>query len=101
LCVTKLDILSGLPEIKICSAYQVDGKDYASLPFGLDAEKMAAYKPVYETLPGWQEDISHVRKWEDLPKAAHEYIRRMEMLVGVHVSLISVGPERDQIIRLD
>jgi adenylosuccinate synthase len=101
LCVTKLDILSGLPEVKICMAYQVEGKEYETLPFGLDAEKMATYVPVYATFPGWQEDITHVRVWKDLPKPAHEYIRRLEMISGVHVSLISVGPERDQIIRLD
>jgi adenylosuccinate synthase len=101
LCVTKLDILSGLSEIKICTAYQVDGKNYISLPFGLDADKMASYTPVYETVPGWKEDITNVRLWKDLPKPAKEYIHRMEMVSGVHVSLISVGPEREQVIRLD
>jgi adenylosuccinate synthase len=101
LCVTKLDILSGLPEIEICSSYQVDGRNYAALPFGLDADKMASYTPIYETLPGWQEDITNVRKWKDLPEAAQGYIQRLEVISGVHVSLISVGPERDQIIRLD
>jgi adenylosuccinate synthase len=101
LCVTKLDILSGLPEIKICTTYFVDGKEYTRIPFGLDAEKMAGYVPIYETLPAWQQVITGVRTWENLPKAAQEYIRKLEMLSGVHVSLISVGPERDQIIRLD
>jgi adenylosuccinate synthase len=101
LCVTKLDILSGLPEIKICTAYQVEGKNYTSLPFGLDADKMASYTPVYETVPGWKEDITSVRLWKDLPKPAKEYIHRLEMVSGVHASLISVGPEREQIIRLD
>lgn len=101
ICITKLDILSGLPEIKICISYKLDGKEYEALPVGLIPEQLAAVKPVYETMPGWTETITSVRAWKDLPAAARDYIRRLEMLSGVHVSLVSVGPERDQIIRLD
>lgn len=101
LCVTKLDILSGIPEIKLCTAYKVKGISHDRLPFGLDANAMVEYFPEYETLPGWNEDITGVRKWNDLPVTARDYIQRLESFCGVRVSLISVGPERDQIIRLD
>ncbi|NMB55330.1 MAG: adenylosuccinate synthase [Leptolinea sp.] len=101
LCITKLDILSGLPEIHICTSYKLDGRECEILPMGLLPEQMNAARPVYETLPGWKENITAVRAWKDLPKSAQDYIRQLEMLSGVHVSMISVGPERDQVIRLD
>lgn len=101
LCITKMDILSGLPEIKICTSYKIGSNEYDTLPVGLSAEQLAAAKPVYETLPGWVEDISSIRDMKGLPQAARDYIIKLEILSGVHVSLVSVGPERDQIIRLD
>jgi adenylosuccinate synthase len=101
LCVTKLDILSGIPEIKLCTAYKVKGTSHDRLPFGLDANTMAEYIPEYEILPGWNEDITGTRNWNDLPITARDYIQRLESFCGVRVSLISVGPERDQIIRRD
>lgn len=101
LCVTKLDVLSGLPEIKICTAYRLHRKEYDTLPVGLSPEQVAAARPVFETLPGWTENITSIRTWKNLPSTARDYIRRLEMLSGVHISLISVGPERDQIIHLD
>lgn len=97
LTITKLDILSGLEMIKICVGYQADGKVYKNLPLGpTDLD----YEPVYEEVPGWAEDIMTVRKWENLPSQAQGYIQRLEELAGVPVRLISVGPERDQVIEV-
>jgi len=101
ICITKLDILSGQSEIKICTSYKLAGSEYETLPIGLSAEQLDSAKPVYETMPGWKENITAIRSWKDLPEAAKDYIRRLEILSGVHVSLVSVGPERDQIIHLD
>jgi adenylosuccinate synthase len=101
LCITKMDILSGLPEIKICTSYKIGSNEYDTLPVGLSAEQLAAAKPVYETLPGWKEDITSVRSVKNLPQEARDYIYRLEMQSGVHVSLVSVGPEREQVIRMD
>jgi adenylosuccinate synthase len=96
-----LDILSGLPEIKICTEYDLQGKKIEFPPIGLQSETLEKCIPVYATLPSWQEDITLIRHWKDLPAEARDYIHQLEILSGVHVSLISVGPERDQIIRLD
>ena len=94
--LTKLDVLSGLPEIPICTAYRHGGQVLADLPLGLmDLDGM---EPVYEAQPGWQEDISTARVWEDLPAAAQAYIRRVEQVCGVPVLHVSVGPERDQMV---
>ena len=101
LCITKMDILSGLPEIKICTSYRIGSMEYDSLPVGLSAEQLASAKPVYETLPGWTEDLTSIRSLKDLPQAARDYIYKLEMQSGVHVSLVSVGPERDQAIRME
>lgn len=101
LCITKMDILSGFPEIKICTSYQLNGMGYETLPVGLSAEQLAKARPVYETLPGWTENLTGIRKWKDLPQNAQAYIHRLQELSGVQVSLVSVGPERDQIIHLD
>jgi adenylosuccinate synthase len=99
LCVTKLDILSGLEDIHVCTFYYVKGEKHAFPPYGLDASKMTMYEPLYEVLPGWQEDISTVRNWENLPIQAKQYIERIEEISGIPVTYISVGPERDQTIK--
>ena len=99
LCVTKMDILSGFNDIHVCNAYYVNGEKMTYPMLGLEASKMGLYEPLYEVLPGWQEDISTVRKWEDLPKNAQSYIRRIEELSGIPVTYISVGPEREQVIK--
>jgi adenylosuccinate synthase len=96
LAVTKLDILSGLESIRLCTAYRCDGKEFIDLPFG--PADLRPFVPVYEDLPGWQEDISEVRKWDDLPTAARVYLDRIANLTRVPVKLVSVGPERDQIV---
>lgn len=98
LVVTKLDILSGLPEVKICTGYEIDGEVYEHIPAAV--EKVARAKPVYEVLPGWEEDISAVRRFEDLPANCQHYLRRMEELAGVRISLVSVGPDRANNIQL-
>jgi len=94
LAFNKLDILSGLPEIPVAVAYRIDGKLVHEFPMTL--EDVARAEPVYETLPGWQEDVSGTRRYEDLPDAARRYVERVEALVDVPVGLISVGPGRDE-----
>ena len=76
LVVTKLDILSGLPEVKICTGYEIDGKVYDYIPSSV--EKVAKAKPVYEVLPGWEEDISGMTRYEELPENCKTYLRRMD-----------------------
>jgi adenylosuccinate synthase len=96
LCVTKLDVLSTLEVIKICVAYEWQGQRFAALPEDQNAVHHAT--PVYEELPGWQSDITHCRSFEELPGAAQAYIERLEALAGVPVSMIAVGPSREQTI---
>ncbi|HEX7596931.1 MAG TPA: adenylosuccinate synthase [Polyangia bacterium] len=96
LAVTKLDILSGLPALKICTAYTLNGKPNSEFAVA----RLGEYQPVYENLPGWSEDVSGARRMSDLPPAARAYLHRLEELAGVPVSLVSVGAERDQVIRI-
>lgn len=96
LALTKLDILSGLPELKLCVGYRRDGKTYERLPLGLD--EIDSFEPVYETLPGWEEDIQEARKPSDLPPQAIHYVRTIEKLVGTRIGWASVGPERAQMV---
>ncbi|MFO7585177.1 MAG: adenylosuccinate synthase [Anaerolineales bacterium] len=96
LVITKLDILSGMPHIKICTAYRRDGKTYTDLPFG--PTDLEGYEAVYEQLPGWTEDVSQVRRWNDLPSAARDFLNAIGQIAGVPVRLVSVGPEREQIV---
>ncbi|MBI5666616.1 MAG: adenylosuccinate synthase [Chloroflexi bacterium] len=98
LVLTKLDILSGFDELKIAVAYRLDGQEIAYPPT-TNAELERA-EPVYETLPGWSEDISGARRGADLPEAARNYIRRVADLCGTPVYTVSVGPERDQLVHL-
>ncbi len=96
LVITKLDILSGIETLKLCVAYQRDGKIYTDLPFG--PTELEGYEPVYEEFPGWSEDLSGIRQWEALPGAARSYLDAIGKLVGVPVRLTGVGPEREQIV---
>jgi adenylosuccinate synthase len=98
LAITKLDILSGLEELKICVAYRAGGETITELPFG--PAEIGAFSPVYEKVPAWQEDVRGARAWEDLPPAARAYILRLEELSGVPVRLVSVGPEREQVVEI-
>ncbi|GAB6126423.1 adenylosuccinate synthase [Humidesulfovibrio idahonensis] len=94
LAVTKLDVLSGLKELKICVAYDYKGQRVDYPP--QEENAMAHVTPVFETLPGWDEDISGVTAWSKLPANAIKYLERMEELSGVKVGLVSVGPDRKQ-----
>ncbi|CAB9544639.1 Adenylosuccinate synthetase (EC [Bathymodiolus brooksi thiotrophic gill symbiont] len=98
MCLTKLDVLDGLDKIGICIAYKIDGKEIAAAPLG--AEKYEACVPVYEYMEGWKEPTAGVTEIADLPENALAYIRRLEELVGVEVSILSTGPDRNETIVL-
>ncbi len=94
IALTKLDVLSGLDELKICVAYDYHGQRLDYPP--QEENALAQVTPVYESLPGWQEDITAVRSWDDLPENARRYIERIERLLGVEAGIVSMGPDRDQ-----
>lgn len=96
LSVMLLDVLSGFDTINICVAYELDGKRLEYFPS--DVDDLARVKPIYETLPGWSEDITGVRNYEDLPENAKKYLDRLSEVVGKPVAIVSVGPSRDQTI---
>ncbi len=96
LVVTKLDVLTGYEQIPICVAYEVDGKRMDEMP--INQSDFHHAKPIYEYMPGWSEDISGVRKFEELPANAQRYIERLEEFSRVRVSVIGVGPSRDAAI---
>lgn len=96
IALTKLDVLQNLPQLKICVAYELDGKRYEYMP--QEEGALARVKPVYETLPGFEDDISACRSWKDLPEETRNYITRIEEILGVPVRWISVGPGRDETI---
>ncbi len=98
LCITKLDVLDGIPELQICTGYHLDGKIVDMLPVG--ADDVARCKPIYETLPGWTENTFGVNRWEDLPLNARNYLKQLEILCEVPVDIVSTGPERDETIVL-
>lgn len=96
LCITKLDILDKLEEIKVCVGYNYQGGVINQFPSTL--EKLAECTPVYETLPGWLEDTTKCRSFEELPENAQKYILHLEELVGIPISVIAVGPDREETI---
>ncbi|MBB1250078.1 adenylosuccinate synthase [Rhizobium sp. G21] len=96
IALTKLDVLDGLDELKICTGYTLDGVEIDHLPAGQAAQ--ARIKPVYITLEGWKESTVGARKWADLPAQAIKYVRQVEELIGAPVSLLSTSPERDDTI---
>lgn len=96
LVVTKLDILSGLDEIKLCVAYEIDGERINYVPSTI--EDLARATPVYESLPGWTEDVSVMRLKSELPSNARRYLDRISELCGTEIQLVSVGPERAQLV---
>jgi adenylosuccinate synthase len=97
LALTKLDILTGLDPVFICTAYEYRGERLVDFP--QDSAVLAACRPIYEALPGWSEDVRGIRCFEALPAAARAYVTRIEALAGAPVTMVSVGPERDQLIR--
>ncbi|KRL96777.1 adenylosuccinate synthase [Liquorilactobacillus satsumensis] len=94
-----VDVLTGLDEVKICTAYELDGELIYHYPASL--KQLSKCKPVYETFPGWTEDITHCKRLEDLPLNVRNYIHRIQELVGVKISTFSVGPDREQTNVLD
>ena len=99
LALPKLDVLDEFEQIRICTAYTLNGQTIETMPYS--AATLAECIPVYETMPGWNSKTSGITKYEDLPDAAKNYIRRIEELTGVPVALISTGPERDETIIRD
>ncbi len=95
IAITKMDILSYMDKIPVCAHYELNGQLTDEFPFPVDLNDA---KPVIEYLDGWKEDISGVRRWEDLPKAAQDYVLYVEKAIGCHIGYVSVGPERDAII---
>lgn len=98
LCVTKLDVMDGLEEIKLCVGYQLDGKLVDILPFGSDA--VTKCEPVYESMPGWTESTFGTKRWEDLPANAQAYLTRIAEVCGAPVAIVSTGPDREETIVL-
>ncbi|GHF23437.1 adenylosuccinate synthetase [Kordiimonas sediminis] len=96
IALTKLDVLDGLEEIKVCVGYKHKGEVIDYLPYGM--EDQADVEAVYETMPGWKESTFGARSWADLPAEAVKYVRRVEELIGVPVALLSTSPERDDTI---
>lgn len=96
LCVTKLDVLDGLDEVKICVGYRFDGEEISTLPLLID--RYDECEPVYETMPGWKTPTCEVTSYAALPAEARDYLARIEAIVGVPVDIVSTGPSRDAII---
>jgi adenylosuccinate synthase len=98
LAITKLDILTGMPTLKLCVGYEREGVIFDDLPLGI--YEMDMYRPVYQEMPAWDQDLQTARTWDDLPPQAQEYIRTIEEQVGVKIGWISVGPEREQMVQM-
>jgi len=99
LAITKLDVLGELDELKICTAYELNGEQIKEFPANLN--QLADCKPVYETLPGWRQDIRGIRNFEELPELARNYLARIEALTNVPIQIVSVGPGRDETMVLN
>ncbi len=99
LVVTKLDVLGGLDTLNICNAYEYNGTQIDEFP--ADLTVLGKCRPIYETLPGWQEDISKIRKYDDLPQNTKNYLNRIEELTGTKIDIISIGPGRKETIVLN
>lgn len=95
LALTKLDVLSGFDTIRVCTAYEVDGREETDFPFG---DRLDQAKPAYTEMPGWQEDIQDVRRYEDLPANARRYVEFLEQQLGRSFRYISIGPSREAYI---
>ncbi|MCK6431539.1 MAG: adenylosuccinate synthase [Burkholderiaceae bacterium] len=98
LCITKLDVLDGLPEIQVCVGYRLGNRLLDILP--LDADDIVACEPVYETFPGWQEKTFGLTRWEQLPMQARAYLERVQALIGSPIDMVSTGPDREHTILL-
>jgi adenylosuccinate synthase len=91
-----MDVLGHFERIEVCVAYELDGQRVDRFP--CRADDLRRCKPIYETLPGWNSDLTGMRSLGDFPEAARDYVRRIETLVGVPIDIVSVGPDREQTI---
>lgn len=98
MCITKLDVMDGMEEIKICVAYRLNGQEIDILPFG--ADQVAACEPIYETLNGWQESTQGIKEYDKLPENAKIYLQRLSELCNAPIAMISTGPDRTETIVL-
>jgi len=98
LCITKLDVLDGLAEIKVCVGYELDGRRIDILP--LDADEVAACVPVYDSFPGWTQSTFGVTAWDALPLNARRYLERVQEFIGAPIDMVSTGPDREHTILL-
>lgn len=98
LVLTKLDILSGLETLKLCVGYRIGDHVYETLPLGPGG--LGTFQPIYEELPGWQQDVRDARSWDELPDEACDYIVHIEDQIGIPVRMVSVGPEREQWVEI-
>ncbi len=96
IALTKLDVLSGLEEIKVCTAYDIAGEKTAKFP---DSWQLKEAQPIYKTLPGWEEDITGITSFKELPPIAQDYVNFIEEEIALEISLLSTGPERNQVIK--
>ena len=94
--MTKLDVLSNLKKIKICTHYEIDGKKTDNFPINL--EQLEKAKPIYEELDGWDDDLTNTTKFEQLPENAKAYVKRIEEIIGIPICILSIGPKRSQTI---
>ena len=97
LAVTKLDVLDSLEKVKVCVAYRLDGTEITEMP---DTVNLGRVQPIYEEWVGWKKPTTSARKWDDLPREAQDYLKRIEELAKVPIRYVSVGPERENIITL-
>ncbi|MCR4378232.1 MAG: adenylosuccinate synthetase, partial [Rhodospirillales bacterium] len=96
IALTKLDVLDGMNEIKVCVGYHLNGREYDHLPASTEAQENVV--PIYETMEGWSQSTFGARRWADLPATAIKYVRRIEELIEAPVALLSTSPERDDTI---
>ncbi len=96
IALTKLDVLDGMEELKICVGYKLDGKEIDYMP--ASQADQAALEPIYETMQGWKQSTYGARSWADLPAEAVKYVRHIEELIGAPVSMLSTSPEREDTI---
>jgi adenylosuccinate synthase len=96
LAVTKLDVLDGLDELKICTGYRIGGRDVREFP--ADLSNAGPVEAIYETLPGWHEPTRGARDFDELPQEARQYVQRLEEVSGVPAAIVSTGSDRDETI---
>jgi adenylosuccinate synthase len=94
LAITKLDVLTGVNPVKICVAYDAGGVRKETIPATI--QELEKCRPIFEEMPGWSDDIRQVRRWQDLPAATQNYLKRVQELVGVPIQIVSVGPDREE-----